>query len=178
MSSDWNEGPSLEVSRTEAEEVPAPPEDMRSLFLSTKHETMDVPIKQEKKQEEFALTASTAGPNGIRKRKYGTEDALEFIVPPPARRIALDSAFPTPRENVLPTQDGKVATITSTEAYDETSIRKLEAEDAPELTDSPDSRRRALNSSFRTHRQAATPVKEEEPSVNVKDEPVDSNMEM
>ena len=164
MSSDENEGSSLKVSRAEAEEVPAPSEDMRSLFLPIKNERMDVPIKQEKEQEEVAMTASTAGPDGTRKRKYGTEDAPEFTGPPPTRRIALDSAFPTPRENVLSTQDGMVATIKSTEAYDGTRIGKLEAENAPERTDSPDSRRRALNSSFRTHRQAATPVKEEEPS--------------
>lgn len=168
VSSDGSEGSSLKVSGDEAEKVPALPEDMRSLFLPTKTETIELPIKQ----EEVAITASTASSDGTRKRKCGTEDAPELTGSPPARRIALDSSFRT---------FGEVVTTnpTSTKAYEGTRKRKLNAEDDSELTDSRLSRRRALNSSFRTpDSQAVTPIREEEPSVKLKDETVDSEMEM
>ena len=168
VSSDGSQGSSLKVSGDEAEEVPALPEDMRSLFLPIEHETKDLSIKQ----EEVAITASTASLDGTRKRKCGTEDAPELIGPPPARRTALESSSSTLGEIVT-------TTPTSTKAYEGTRKRKLDAKDDSELTDTRVSRRRALSSSFRTPgSQAATPIKEEEPSVKVKDEVVDSEMEM
>ena len=168
VSSDGSKGSSLKVSGDEAEEVPALPEDMRPLFLPIKDETMDLPIKQ----EEVAITARTASPDETRKRKCGTEDAPELTGPPPTRRIASDSSFRTL---------GEVATTnpTSTKAYEGTRKRKLDVEDDSELTNSRVSRRRALNSSFRTPgSQAIRPIKEEESGVKVKDEAVDSEMEM
>ena len=169
VSSDGSQGSSLKVSKDEAEEVPALPKDMQSLFLPIKDETTDVPIKQ----EEVAMTATTASPDGTRKRKYGTEDAPEVTGLPPARRTALDSSFRTFGEV------GTTPPATSTKVYEGTRKRKFDPEDASELTDSRISRRRALSPSFRTLGSGVvTAIKEEEPSVKVKDEAVDSEMEM
>lgn len=168
VSSDGSQGSSLKVSRDEAEEIPALPLDMQSLFLPIKDETTDVPIKQ----EEVTMTATTASPDGTRKRKFGTEDAPEVTDLPPARRTALDSSFRTFGEV-------NATAPTGAKAHEGTRKRKLDAEDASELTDSHISRRTALNSSFRTPgSQAITPIKDEEPSVKVKDEAEDSEMEM
>ena len=86
-------GESLKVCRAEEGEVPALPKHMRSLFLPIKNETVDVLTKQ----EDVSMTASTAGQDGTRKRKYRTEDAPELAGSPPARRVALDSVLCTPR---------------------------------------------------------------------------------
>lgn len=174
VNSDGSEGAPLKVSKAEGEEVPALPESMQSLFLPVKNEADDVPIKQ----EEVTVTASRAGQDGARKQKYGAEDAHEPTGSPPARRMALSSIFPTPGKVTIPTQDEMVAVTAGTTTDDGIRKRKLDAEDAPELTDSPPARRRALNSEFRTPGQAVAPMKEEEPSVKIKDEPVDIEMSM
>ncbi|KAF6222405.1 hypothetical protein HO133_001491 [Letharia lupina] len=166
VSSDKSEGASLKVSRAEEDEVPALPKDMRSLFLPIKNEAVDVPMKQEE----------VAGQDGTRKRKSGTEHAPELTGSPPARRTALNSISRTPGEVTVPTEDGGVTKTASTRAYDGTRKRKLDAEDAPELTDSPPARRRALKSVLSTSEEVVTTIKEEEPSVKIKDEPVDTEM--
>lgn len=171
---DGSEGTLLKVTKAGGEEVPALPEDMRCLFLPIKMEAVDVPIKQ----EEIAITASTAGQEGTRKRKHGTEDASELTGSPLAERLALNSIFRTPGEIALPTKDEGVAMEPSTKTYDGTRKRKLGAEDAPELTDSPPARIRALNSVFRTPGQAFAAIREEEPSVKMKEELIDSEMIM
>ena len=173
-SSDGTEGASLKVSRAEREEVPALPEEMQSLFLPIKNEAVELSIKQ----EEVAETASTAGQDRIRKRKYGTEDGPELTDFPPARRMALDSVSRTPGAVPAPPRHEDAAKAVSTKAYEGIHKRKLDAEDAPELTDTPPSSKRALNSEFRTPRQAGPPIKEKELSVKIKDEPIDSEMTM
>lgn len=168
ISSDGSQRSSLKVSRDEAKEVPALPKDMQSLFLPIKDEITDVTIKQ----DEVAMTATPASPDGTRKRKYGTDDAPEVTGLPPAKRTALDSSYRA---------FGKVsiATPTITTAYGGTRKRKLDAEDASELTDVRVSRSREFSSSFCTPGlQGVTTIKEEESSVKVKDEVVDSEMEM
>ena len=97
VSSDGGEGVSLKVSRAGGQEVPALPEKMQSLFL---------PIKQ----EEVTTTASIAGQDATRKRKYGSEDAPELTGSPSAKRIALNSTFPTPGGVTVSTKDEEVRT--------------------------------------------------------------------
>lgn len=171
VNSDGSEGAPLKVTKAQGEEVPALPEDMRSLFLPINHEAVDVPIKQEQ-------VTTTASQDGTRKRRYGTEDASELTGSPPAKRTALSSIFRNLRKTSSPTKDEEVALGPSPTVYDGTRKRKLDAEDGPELTDSPPARRRALNSSFRTPGEAAAAIKEEKPSVKMEDEPQDSEMAM
>ncbi|KAL9132887.1 MAG: hypothetical protein Q9175_005937 [Cornicularia normoerica] len=116
--------------------------------------------------------------DGTRKRKYGTEDTPELTGSPTARRIALKPIFRTLGKTAGFIKDGRLATTASTTAYDGTRKRKFDAEDAPELTDSPPARRRGLSSVFRTPGQTVAPIKEEEPSLKVKGDPVDSEMAM
>lgn len=171
VSSDGAERASLSVSRAEEEEAPALPEYMQSLFTPIKNKTVDVPIGK----EELAITENTAGQDATRKRKYGTNDAPELTSSPPARRIAPNSTFRAPGETSIPTENGKLATTASTPPRDGTRKRKIDGEHAPELTD-PSSTKRVLGSKLRAPRQADTSIKEEEPSVKIKDEPVDTEM--
>lgn len=162
---------SLKVTIAKGQEVPSLPKDMQSLFLPIKNEAVDVPIMQ----EEVAITASTAGQDGTRMRKYGPEDTHELTGSPPAR-IALNSSFRTPGEVAVTSKDEEFAVTTGTTSNHGTGKRKLDAENAPELTGSPAPRRRALNSVFRTPGQAVPPIKKEERSVKIKNEPVDIEM--
>ena len=160
VSSDGRQGASLEVSRAEGEQVPALPEDMRCLFLPIDNKAMDIVIKQ----EDVTMT--------------DTDDAPQKRGSPPARRLALDASLCTHQEVAGPTQNGKIATAASTIAYNNTRKRKLGAEDALEPNDLPPARRRALESVFRTPGKAIASTQTEEPSVKIKDEPLDSEMEM
>ena len=114
VTSDGIDGGSLKVIRAEGEEVPALPEDMQSLFLPIKNEAVDVPMKQ----EEVAITASTAGQDGTRKRKYGTEDAPELTDSPSAQRRALNSEFRTPGQAVASIKEGGHSVKTEDEPVD------------------------------------------------------------
>ena len=173
VSSRGNKEEPLKLTRAKGEQEPALPEDMRSLFLPVRNEAADLPTEQ----EEAAATARTADRyGGPRKRKPGTEHAPERAgSPPPARRIALDSAFRGPREAAaaVPALDGEVA---GTNVCDGTRKRKLDAEllaDRPP----PCARRRALDGEFRVPPGPRVAVVEEEgPGVGVGDEMVDSEM--
>ena len=141
-----SEGASLNVSRAEAEEVPALPEDMQSLFLPIKKDGVDLSIKM----EEGTMSASAANGESSRKRKYGTEDAPASAGSTSAKRAALSPIIHTREEAAVSTQDEELATTASMSPIDGTRNRKLDAEDAPEQTDPYPARRRALNPTFHT----------------------------
>ncbi len=146
VSFDGSEGASLNVSRAEAEEVPALPVDMQSLFLPIKNDGVDLSVKM----EEGTMSASTANGGSTRKRKYGTKDAPASAGSPSAKRAALKSIIHTREEAAVSTQDEELAATVSMAPIDGTRKRKLDAEDAPEQTDPHPARRRALNSTFHT----------------------------
>ena len=170
VSSNGGEGATLTVCRAEGGEVPALPEDMHSLFYSVKKEATNVEIKR----EQVNTTASTACRDGTGKRKYGTEDAPELTASPPSKRTALSSFHCRPTEVPVFSKDGELAIGARMTIYDGSRKRKLDVEDAPELTDSPTARKRALNFMFHTHGREGLLIKQEEPGVKVKDEPLDS----
>ena len=142
VSSDGDEGALLKVSRTEEEEALGLPEEMRSLFLPVNSEAVEVSVTQ----GEVAETTKTAGQEWTRKRKYGTQNGAEPTGSPRAKKIALHSIFRIPEAAAIPPQEHKAAAAAGTKAYEGTHKRKLDAVDAPEMTDTPPSRRRALNS--------------------------------
>ena len=157
--SDGSQRASLEVSRSEGTQVPALPEDMQCLFLPTDDEAIDNLIEQ----EDVAMTDIDNGP-----QKIGS---------PPARP-ALDASLCTRQQVAGATRNGETATTASTVTYDDTRKRKWDAQDALEPDDLPPARRRALNAEYRTPGKAIAPIRREEPSATIKNEPLDSEMLM
>ena len=158
--SDGSRRASLEVSRDEEKQVPALPEDMRCLFLPVDNKAIDILIKQ----EDVTMT--------------DIDDAPQKRGSPPARRLALDASLCTHEEVAGPTQNGNTATTASTVIYYDTRKRKWDAEAALEPDDLPPARRRALNAEYRPSGKAIAPTQKDEPSVTIKDEPLDSEMVM
>ena len=142
--SDGSQRASLEVSRSEGEQVPALPEDMRCLFLPSDKKAGDILIEQ----EDVTMT--------------DTDDAHQQKGSPPTRNLASDASLCTHQDVAGPNQSEKTATTASNVTYDDTRKRKWSAEDALEPDDLPPARRRALNAEYRTPGNAIARTQKEE----------------